>query len=489
MEQATGIPSEPPTPAAVGPIHAFRDDALGDFDATAAAEAVAAGAVHPRELVQAAISRVALVRDALEPFAYEDFAAALEEAEAYDGAATDNGVFAGVPTVFKDNVNVAGQPTGQGSAAFTPRKVRRDSPFVAQFRSTGAIPLGKSKLPEFGFNATTEYVSGAPVRNPWNVDYSSGASSGGSAALVAAGVIPFAHGNDGGGSIRIPAAACGLVGLKPTRGRTIPDPFELKMPIRIVSQGVLTRSVRDTARFLAAAEDVYRNPKLPPIRLVTGPSTTRLRVAVITDSVMGPTDPETRAAVESTVALLEGLGHQVEAVPTPVGRDFERDFTIYWAMLAFALLRAGDSLGNNFDPERADTLTRGLAGLYRKNFYKTPQVLVRLARVKAKYAEMFARYDVVLSPVVANTTPKLGYLSPAQDFDEVFSRLAKHVSFTPLNNASGGPAISLPLSRDQRGLPIGMHFSAAHGDERTLIELAFELEQAVGWQRIQDVTG
>ena len=472
MDQTTGA----------APVHTFRDDALGEYDATGTAEAIAAGKVSSHEVVEAAIARAESVRAVLDPIAYEGFDRALRESHA-----PHSGVFAGVPTILKDNVDAAGQPTGQGSVAFTPHPAARDSAFVTQFRSTGAISLGKSRLPEFGFNATTEYMVDPPVRNPWNTEHSPGASSGGSAALVAAGVVPFAHANDGGGTIRIPAAACGLVGLTPTRGRLVADQMDRTMPIRIVAQGVVTRSVRDTARFFAEAEKAYRNPKLPPVRLVSGPASTRLRVGVVTDSVTGlPTDDETRAAVAATADLLDGLGHHVEDAALPVGKEFEHDFSLYWALLAFAITKSGRKLGADFDPARTDTLTRGLDAMYRKNYTKTPQVLYRLARTRQRYADMFARYDVVLSPVVANTTPRLGHLSPAQDFEQLFSRLVAHVSFTPLNNAAGGPGISLPLHQDSRGLPLAAHFSAAYGDERTLLELAFEREQAVGWRRIQD---
>ncbi|SDD17165.1 amidase [Rhodococcus tukisamuensis] len=464
-------------------IHAFRDDALGDLDATGVAEAIAAGKVSPREVVQAAIERAEAVQGSLNGIEFPDFERALSLAERPRG-----GVFSGVPTIVKDNVDVAGLPTGHGSAAFTPKPAARDSDCVTQFLSTGLVPLGKSRLPEFGFSCSNEYADAEPVHNPWNPAYSSGASSGGSAALVAAGVLPIAHANDGGGSIRIPAAACGLVGLKPTRGRTLPDAQDKTMPIRIIAQGALTRTVRDTARFYAAAESFYRNPRLAPVRLVEGPSRTRLRVGVIVDSITGvPTDDETRTAVHATAELLDGLGHRVEEMPLPFGQAFVDDFSLYWGFLSFAVCNGGKKmLGADFDKARTDNLTRGLAALYRKNIGKTPRMLYRLRRTHQQYAQMFHHYDVVLSPTVSHTTPLLGYLSPTQDFDELFTKIINFTAFTPLNNASGGPAISLPLHQSAAGLPIASHFSAAHGDERTLLELAFELEQARPWARIQD---
>lgn len=464
-------------------VHAFRDDALGDLDATGVAARIASGEVSPREVVEAAIERAELVQGPLNGIQFADFDRALRQADT-----PRTGVFAGVPTIVKDNVDVAGLPTGQGSAAFTPAPARRNSAFVDQFLSTGAVSIGKSRLPEFGFSASTEYEHADPVRNPWNPEYSSGASSGGSAALVAAGALPFAHANDGGGSIRIPAAACGLVGLKPTRGRTVPDATDKTMPIRIVSQGVVSRSVRDSARFYAAAEKYRRNPKLPPIRLVEGPGSARLRVGVIVDSVTGvPTDDETRKSVQATADLLDSLGHHVEETALPVGTEFMHDFRLYWGFLSFAVLTGGKRMfGPTFDAARTDNLSRGLDALYRGHMVETPRLLYRLQRSARLYSRMFHTYDVILSPVLSHTTPKIGYLSPAQDFDTLLDRLVTYAAFTPLNNASGGPAISLPLHQTSTGLPLASHFSANHGDERTLLELAFELEAAKPWARIQD---
>lgn len=461
-------------------VHAFRDDALGDLDATGVAARIASGEITAREAAEAAIGRARAVA-ALAAIETTDFERALDRADAPRG-----GSLAGVPTFVKDNVDVDGLPTGEGCAAFTPRPARKDSPVVRQLLSTGLVPLGKSRLPEFGFSPTTEFADAEPVHNPWNPAYSSGASSGGAAALVASGVVPIAHGNDGGGSIRIPAAACGLVGLKPTRGRMVADRTDLSLPLRIIAQGALTRTVRDSARFYAAAEQHHRNPSLPPIRLVEGPGTTRLRVGVVTDSVHGvPTDDETRAAVRGTADLLSELGHHVEEAPLPVGPEFVDDFSIYWGFLSFAICTGGKRmLGPDFDRTRTDNLTRGLDALYRRNVAKSPRVLYRLRRTAQQAVQLFATYDVIVSPVVAHTTPKLGFLSPTQSFEELFAKIITYTAFTPLNNAAGTPAISLPLHTTSAGLPLGVHFSAAHGDERTLLELAFELEQARPFARI-----
>lgn len=465
-------------------VHAFSNDILADLDATALADLIRSGQASPGEVATAAIGRARRMQPLINAIEFENFEAALRAAE----SAPRTGVFAGVPTFVKDNTDLQGLPTRQGSAAIPARPAAGHGAFAKQYLAQGFTVLGKSSLPEFGFNASTEFAGRAPTRNPWHIDYSSGASSGGSAALVAAGVVPIAHANDGGGSIRIPAAACGLVGLKPTRGRHLDAESVRSLPINIVSEGVVTRSVRDTANFMAGLEQYWRNPKLKPVGRVEGPGARRLRIGLVVDSITGPSDAETRATVLATAALLQGLGHDVFEIPLPIGQRFADDFSIYWGMLSFLVSTFGKRVIHpDFDARQLDNLSQGLAALYRKNMLKTPFVLYRLKKLWNEYARAFDNCDVILSPVLAHTTPTLGHLSPEQDFDELFERLTRYVSFTPLNNAAGGPAISLPLGASTQGLPIAIHLSANHGDERTLLELAFELEAAQPFRRIQDL--
>ncbi|MFN3714646.1 MAG: amidase [Alcanivoracaceae bacterium] len=461
-------------------IHAFTDDALADHDAVALAEMVRRREVSAAELTDAAISRAERVNDRLNAIQVADFDRA--RARASQGR---TGIFVGVPTFIKDNTDVAGLPTRHGSLAVPATPAQHDGAFARQYLAQGFNLLGKTTLPEFGFNGTTEYQSLAPTRNPWHTDYSSGGSSGGSAALVAAGVVPIAHANDGGGSIRIPAACCGLVGLKSTRGRFVTNEMAKTLPVNVVCDGVVTRSVRDTAHFFAGAEQYWRNRKLPEVGLVEGPGRKRLKIGLVMDSLTGPTCAETRATVEDTVALLESLGHRVEIMPLPVRPSFVDDFSDYWGFLAFMAGRFGKhSFGKEFDAAQLDALSQGLAERFRKRGWRLPAVLFRLQRSWHDYAKVMREYDAVLSPVLAHTTPELGYISPEVPFEELFERMMNYVSFTPMNNASGSPAISLPIGESQQGLPIAVQFSAAHGAERTLLELAFEIEQATPWRRI-----
>ncbi|MEV4561726.1 amidase [Kitasatospora sp. NPDC049285] len=462
-------------------VHAFGDDALGEHDAVGLAELVRTGAVSPGELAAAAAERARRVEGALAPLAFVP-------AEPPRAAAPHRGApLYGVPTYLKDNVDLAGMPTGHGSAAFRARPARRSALFAEQLLGTGLAVQGKTRLPEFGLNASTEYAAAEPVRNPWLTSHSAGASSGGSAALVAAGVVPIAHANDGGGSIRIPAAACGLVGLKPTRGRLAPNDQGRRLPIDLVTDGVVTRSVRDTAVFLAAAERRRRSAVLPPIGLVEGPGARPLRIGLVLDSPVAPADEQTRRAVEETAARLEDMGHRVEPLALPFGAQFQQDFTLYWGFLAFLIATSGRLLLDpSFRARGLDGLTTGLRRTFQREFTALPGALRRLREVERSYAGLFHTHDAVLSPVLAHTTPPLGHLSPTVPFEELIARLHRYVAFTPVNNVSGGPGIALPTGSTPEGLPIGVHLSAPHGGERVLLELAYALEAERPWRRIQD---
>lgn len=458
-------------------VHAFRDDALGAHDATALAALVRAGSVSPAELTQAAIARAESVSE-LNAVAHPSY-------DAPRTSVDPDAEFFGVPSFVKDNGDVAGMPTNHGSEAFTAHPARRDGKYVSQFLTSGLTVLGKTRLPEFGFNATTEFMTTEPTRNPWDPDHSVGASSGGSAALVAAGAVPIAHANDGGGSIRIPAAAAGLVGLKPSRGRHRDDPVSAALLVRVISEGVLTRTVRDTANFHAALETHWRNPALPALGRVSGPSKRRLRIGIFIDGVDGAvTDVETRAAVLHTAEVLTGLGHRVVEVPLPVKDSFADDFVLYWGLLAMLATRTGRLLHGQFDKSRLDGLTIGLKRHYDRHFLGTAGAIRRLRRSTAETSAVFDDVDLLLSPVLGHTTPPLGHLSPTTPFEVLIDRLRDYVAFTPLDNVAGTPAMSLPLAMTATGMPIGVQLHAAHGAERTLLEVAFELEEAIGFPLI-----
>jgi amidase len=464
-------------------VHAFSNDAMGYHDAVGIAELLKRKKVGPREVVEAAINRANLVEKDINAIVSEGFDRANKEA-----GKRKKGFFAGVPTFIKDNCILEGFSTNHGSEAMNSKPAKKSEPMIRQMMAQGFISLGKSALPEFGFNATTEHANKPPCRNPWNIEFSSGGSSGGSAALVASGVVPIAHGNDGGGSIRIPAACCGLVGLKPTRGRLINNKSAKGMPINIIADGVLTRSVRDTAYFYYEAEKYYRNKKMPELGLVEGPNKRRLRIGYLVDSVTGyPTDSETRDAVAKTVLLLSHMGHHIQYVPIPAKKTFPFDFMYYWSQLAFFMSILGKIIVDpSFKAKRYNDFSKGLARLFKLNFYRTPLFLYRLRKSlgQAKRLYIQENIDAVVTPVLGHTTPEIGYLNPNVPFEEMRKRLLRYVNFTPYANIAGLPAVSLPLGQSLSGLPIGVQLMAAPGDERVLLELAYELEEAAPWRTI-----
>jgi len=465
-------------------VSAFDDDALGDLDAVGLVEAYRSGTVSRTEVIEAAIARTEKANPELNGLAYEAFDRARTRARA---TTAFGGYFDGVPTFVKDNVAVAGMPTMQGSDAWEPRPEAADGDFARAYLATGLIPLGKTRLSEFGFSASAEHPRLGPVRNPWNTDHTAGASSSGSGAFVAAGVVPIAHANDGGGSIRIPASCNGLVGLKPSRGRLPLDADVREMPIRIVANGVVTRSVRDTAAFYREAERVWRNPKLAPIGDVTGPGRDRLRIGVFTKSVKSECRPEVRDATLAAAELLGGMGHRVEHLGTPpVPQSFIDDFLLYWALLSFALVRGGKKrFGDSFDRTRLDNLTLGLERHAGRNLHHLPAALARLATLRRRIQRQLHDFDVLLTPTLAAEPPRIGHLDPTADYDQIIERLVDWVAFTPLQNVTGEPAISLPLAQSASGLPIGMMFSAQLGREATLLQLAYEIEEASPFQGIR----
>ncbi len=456
-------------------VHAFADDALGAHDAVGLVAALHSGAVSVREVVEAAIARTQLVNPRLNAVAFAAFDAARAEAREPRG-----GYFSGVPTFIKDNVDVAGMPTREGTDAWVGEPKRRDGDFARMYRLTGLIPLGKTQLSEYGFLPSSEHPRLGAVRTPWSTSHTAGASSAGSAALVAAGVVPMAHANDGGGSIRIPASVNGLVGLKPTRDRLAQDKMIREQPVRIVADGVVTRTVRDTAAFYREAEKIYRNVALQPIGDITRPSRNRLRVSVITAAMGQEASPEVAELTLKVAGLLEELGHTVvEGDVPPLSPTFKDDFLLYWSSLALFLIQNGRRLhGRSWDKSRHDAFTFGLARHATRRMHRLPGAISRLRRTRHLSAEYFQKYDVVLAPTLGAETPLVGHLDPREDFEEVMARTLDWVSFTPMQNATGDPAISLPLATTAGGLPLGMMFGAGAGREAMLLELAYELEEA-----------
>lgn len=466
-------------------VHAFRGDALGHDDATALADRVRSRQVSPAELVEAAIARCREMDPVLGALVHTDFERALDRARDV-GSTGVRAPLPGVPGAFKDNVRVEGSPMRMGSDAVPAYPAERDGPFAPLFRATGIIPVGTTAMPPFGWTAATERQGGLVTRNPWNIDRTSGGSSGGSASLVASGALPIAHANDGGGSIRIPAAVTGLVGFKPSRGRHPDEAYSQKMPIPLISQSVLTRSVRDVVTYTAAFERIHRPVGVPPIGEVARAPSRRLRIGMVEHSPAGGrTDAATLAVLRTTAERLEELGHEVVVAEPPASSSFREDFIAYWGLLALSTASSGKKLFDpRFDAARLDPFTVGLARMARRRLAGLPLNLLRLEWARRSYDRKFGGFDVYLNPVVAHETPDVGHLDADLPFETHLDRVSDWVTFTPLQNVAGSPAISLPTGHAPDGMPIGMHFSARRGQDRLLLELASEYEAAHPFTRI-----
>lgn len=477
----------PPGSSARTRLHTFRDDALGYDDAVSLAERVRRRDVHPAELVDAAVERCSEVDPILGALVHTSHDRARDDASRAANSHL-SAPLAGVPSAFKDNVRVEGAPTRMGSWAIPATPALDDGPYARLFRATGLIPTGTTAMPPFGWTAATERQGGQVTRNPWDTGRTSGGSSGGASALVASGALPIAHANDGGGSIRIPAAVTGLVGFKPSRGRHPDEKFAQGMPIPLISQGVVSRTVRDTATFLTAFESGYQPEGVPPVGPVAPEPGRRLRIGLVEQSPAGdPTDPATLGVLRDTAERLEGLGHHVIPIPAPVPASFRDDFIAYWGLLALSTAATGRSLFDpDFDAARLDPFTLGLARMARRTLPKLPLHLARLAAVRRGFDSSFGDLDVIINPVVNHETPEVGYLDADLAFETHLERVSGWVTFTPLQNVAGSPAMSLPTGHAPDGMPIGVHFSARRGQDRLLLELASQYEAAHPFTRIWD---
>src|SRR3954451_10869691 len=456
------------------------------------ARMVREGDCSSRELVDATLDAIERLNGELTAFVH--VAADEARAEANKVQAGDERPLAGVPIAVKDLLApVAGMPMTWGVEAMKGWVPTEDGNVARRLRRAGAIVVGKTNTPELGILPVTEPDANGPTRNPWDPGRTPGGSSGGSGAAVASGMISLAHGNDGGGSIRIPAAACGLVGLKPSRGRVSMQPIWTEGGVGLPTDGVLTRTVRDTAAgldVLAGYEpgDAYMLP--PPSASFAEAADRepgRLRVGFATESPNGvPVDPEVQQAVRDAAQLLGKLGHDVEeAQPDVDSEQYVENFIKVW------IGGTGDELhtlaglrGREIADDEIEPLTRQMRDI--SNSLTATDYLVALdylRRISRRIIAWWEGYDILVTPTLAKPAIELGALDPAEGAEPVTRLMnsATWVPFTPVWNVTGQPAISLPLSQSQDGLPIGVQFIGAPAAEETLISLAAQLEQARPW--------
>ena len=464
-------------------------DAL-DRDALGQAELVRRGDVKPIELVDAVIERIEQLNPRLNAVVTKMYEQAREAAT---GLIPD-GPFHGVPFLLKDlGATYGGVRQTSASKALEDFIPEEDSELVTRQKQAGLIIVAKTNTPEFGLTATTEPHLFGPTHNPWNLEHTPGGSSGGSAAAVAARIVPMAHANDGGGSIRIPASCCGLFGLKPTRARNSPAP---SMGSILSCEHAVTLTVRDSAALLDATEgyvpgDPYaappkQRPYLDELQVSPG----RLRIAFTRmEPIEQPLHPDCVDAVERAARLLESLGHDVEeAAPEIEIERYKKSFMTLWsARLARAIESIASTREEPARPELYEPVTWQLYELGRRlsarQYLEDENYLLSLGRL---FADFLSKYDLWLTPTLGEPPPKLGVLYPPPearkpDAPATVERNFDFVPYTHMANVTGLPAMSVPLHWNETGLPVGVHFVGRFGDEATLFRLASQLEQARPW--------
>lgn len=467
------------------------DDHLALLDATAQAELIAGGEITAREAVQAALARIEQLDPDLNAVIWSNAEQAMAAAEAIDGAGDHRAPFSGVPFLLKDiGATQAGLPYWLGNQALKAMDHRRtsDTELGARFRAAGFVTVGKSNLPELGSSPTTQPLSCGPTNNPWDLTRSPAGSSGGSAAAVAAGLVPVAHANDGGGSTRLPAAWCGLVGLKATRGR-VPAPDVIS---RSVSELVVSRTVRDTARVLdavhgATAADLYRAPVGPTgsyaDELAQDPPP--LRVALLTTAGRHEVDPACVAAAEATARTLESAGHEVETVGDEVllGEQSEVNGRMWMAGIARRVDHLSDLAGRELTADDVEPYNWTAAERGR-SMPATEWVAAEEEQQAWVVAvnRWLAPYDLLVTPTSAAVAMPTTELTPPPERPWRAARTYARIgAFTIAFNVTGHPAISLPLAQTDEGLPVGVQLVAGMGREDLLLRLAAGLEQSMPW--------
>jgi amidase len=473
------------TTAPLAPAFAKLDE-FAQLDGMGQAALVASGEVSSGELVEATIKRIEKLNPILNAVVHKLY----DQARITAATPLPDGPFAGVPYLVKDLSELDGAPLTYGSRLFAHNVADRDNGSVVRAKAAGLVIVGKTNTPEFGFISTTESNLLGAARNPYNTAYHTGGSSGGAAAAVASGMVPFAHASDGGGSIRIPASICGLVGLKPSRGRLFTNSPSMAGDIAV--RLAVSRSVRDTAQILNVSEFKNSDARFTPTGFVEGPARRRLKIAFDTRTYTGQNaESDVVDALNKTALLCAKLGHRVDEISAQVVRpEFLDHFMNIWSLSADNVVKnarlAGLMQGRWIDPERdLEAWTRGLSALYQRNFARDNKIIENaiayFSELENAYEAFFKDYDVLLTPVLRKSPLLIGTQDVNSDFEALFEDVTDYVSYTPQFNASGHPAISLPLYTNATGLPIGSQFIARLGDEKTLLELAYELEAESQW--------
>jgi amidase len=456
--------------------------------ATELAGLVRRGDVSARALVEGCLERIEALNGELNAFIHVDADGALAAADAV--GTDDERPFAGVPIAVKDTAAVAGMPYALGSELFGDFVPERDAFVVRRLRDAGFVIVGKTNLPEFGILPVTEPRRFGPTRNPWDTDRTPGGSSGGAAAAVASGMVPLAHGSDGGGSIRIPAACCGLVGLKPSRGRVSRGPEQ--GDDFLVQDGVLTRTVAETAELLdvlagyETGDATWAPPPAEQFAAAAARGPGRLRIGVTTaGSIDAVVDPICERAVRDAAELLASLGHEVEDVGAPwTGRALMEAFTLaFGTPIGMGMFFGGQVTGREPTRELVEPLSWQIwEGVRKRSALDYLLARTQLTAFSRSIVALWNDYDAVITPALAQRPVRIGEIDACSDTPwEDFKRSAEFTPYTAIFNVTGQPAISLPLFHGEDGLPAAVQIAGKPAGEGELLALAAQLEAARPW--------
>src|SRR5829696_4343127 len=446
------------------------------------------GQVSSAELVGAALERIEALQPTINAFAHVDAEGALAAAEGI--SADDPRPFAGVPIAVKDTAPVAGMPYTMGSDIFGDFVPGHDAFFVRRLRDAGFVIVGKTSMPEFGILPVSEPRRFGPVRNPWDTDRTPGGSSGGAAAAVASGMLPLAHGSDGGGSIRIPASCCGLVGLKPSRGRISRGPEQ--GDDFLVQDGVLTRTVAETAELLdviagyETGDATWAPPPDEPFAALAAREPGRLRIGFTTEApIEAPLDPECARAVSEAAELLESLGHEVEQASVPWSEQelLELFTLVFTTPIASGVFYGALVTGREPAEELVEPLSWTIwQGVRERSALDYLLARTQLTAFSRPIVALWDRYDVLLTPALAERPVPIGEIDTCSDDPwGDFRRSGRFTPYTAIFNVTGQPAVSLPLFHGDDGLPTCVQLAGRPAGEAALLSLAGQLEAARPW--------
>jgi amidase len=456
--------------------------------ATELAHLIREGELSARELVETALERIEALEPELNAFTHLDPEGALAAAELVRPG--DERPFAGVPIGIKDAAEVSGWPFTLGSDVFGDFVPPYDTFVVRRLREAGFVLVGKTSLPEFGILPVTEPRRFGPTRNPWDTERTPGGSSGGAGAAVAVGMLPLAHGSDGGGSIRIPAACCGLVGLKPSRGRVSRGPAQGED--FLVQDGVLTRTVGETAELLDVVagyepgDGSWAPPPSESFATAAGRDPGRLRIGFTTDgAIRAELHPQCERALRDAAELLAALGHEVEEIDAPWGgQDLLRVFTlVFGTPVAMGVFFGAEVTGREPSEELVEPLTWTIwNGIRERTALDYMLARTQLSAVSRGIVALWNDLDVVMTPALAQRPVRIGEIDACSDDPWAdFRRSGEFTPYTAVFNVTGQPAISLPLFHGEDGLPLGVQLAGRPADEATLLSLGAQLEAARPW--------